>query len=66
MHLRPKGIGDRGGLGEVCQILLGPSNALTAERHWRLDEGGLVNPSLLCRPSNALTAERHWRRGSGP
>ncbi len=62
MHLRPKGIGDDLVADAETPQGAGPSNALTAERHWR--------PQSLCvrfighpLPSNALTAERHWRRG---
>ncbi len=36
MHLRPKGIGDRGISSRAnSRLIRRPSNALTAERHWR-------------------------------
>ncbi len=65
MHLRPKGIGDLAPLDEAAPHDNKPSNALTAERHWRHHESFIHSVVLLVQPSNALTAERHWRRGLG-
>ncbi len=63
MHLRPKGIGDVVAVHSL-DVIQGPSNALTAERHWR-PRGRGSGLGFVGRPSNALTAERHWRLGVG-